>query len=110
MVRTLRWHGSDVSDSLFIVIIQIEDSIFHLILCTVTIPDYVERTYTNQKSCLELIAVREEVSHKVALSFLDPNYQKKNQLMLSGDISFSYPYSRVNAKYYTSFFSLFVVI
>ncbi len=39
-----------------------------------------------------MIAAREDVSLKRIENILDPKYKKKNNVMLSGDISFSYPY------------------
>ena len=45
-----------------------------------------------------MIAAREEVSLKRIENIIDPKYKKKNNLMLSGDISFSYPYDAQATK------------
>lgn len=44
------------------------------------------------------MATREEVSMTRATDMLDVKYRKQNQLVMSGDISFSYPFSRLAAK------------
>jgi hypothetical protein len=64
----------------------------------VTITGWAERTYEKQKYCVKLIAAREEVSMKRAAAMLDIRYRKSNQLFMSGDISFSYRFSKVETR------------
>ena len=64
-------------------------------MLTVTITAWAERTYQKQKYCVKLIAAREEVSLKRIEAVLDIKHRKKNNVMLSGDISFSYPYDKL---------------
>lgn len=74
-------------------------TITSIYLPLVTITGWAERTYEKQKYCVKLIAAREEVSLKRIENIIDPKYKKKNNLMLSGDISFSYPYdAQANKK------------
>ena len=60
----------------------------------VTITAWAERTYERQKYCVNLIAIREEVSYKRLEAVVDDKYRNKNNVILSGDISFSYPYDK----------------
>ena len=58
----------------------------------VSVTGWAQYTYERgQKYCIKMIATREEVSMQRATAMLDPALEDM-QLLMSGDISFSYPY------------------
>ena len=61
----------------------------HMAWFGVSVTNWAVDTYAKHKSCLKLVAVREEVSYDKSARMLDPHYDDM-RLMLSGDMSFSF--------------------
>ena len=72
---------------------HIAPSNFSMAWFGVSVTGWAQYTYERgQKHCVKLIATREEVSMKRAKEMIDPELPKI-PLIMSGDISFSYPYN-----------------
>merc|ERR1711871_93109 len=61
----------------------------HMAWFGVSVTNWAIDTYAKHKSCLKLVAVREEVSYDKSARMLDPHFDDVRSL-LSGDMSFSY--------------------
>ena len=61
----------------------------HMAWFGVSVTNWAVDTYSKHKSCLKLLAAREEVSYDKSARMLDPHFDDV-RLMLSGDLSFSY--------------------